>query len=295
LRKFGKDLYKLDNNNDNNFSLEKLSDNLKLSIERSRHIYNLYEKTVILKDKSDILSKELDKEKSITQTQSEFISLVSHEFKTPLAIIKTSMDVLKRIEKKEDNILGEQIKKIEKAIIRINKMMDSTLNLSKLESGKLDFNPECFNISDLLEEIIKRHKDINPDAIIKFSKENKAVDLYADINLIDLIYNNLISNSIKYSKSPASIDIKHKISANYHEITISDKGIGINEEDLKKICTKFFRANNAIGISGTGIGLYLVKKLVELHNGEFKIESKENHGTTFYTKYPLIKLWGYND
>ncbi len=290
MRKISKDLYKSKIIDDDNFSLEKLSENLKLSVERSRHIYNLYEKTIILKDKSDILSQELHKEKSITQTQSEFISLVSHEFKTPLAIIKSSMDVLKTVNKEKNKILNEQIKKVEKAIIRINKMMDSTLNLSKLESGKLDYNPEYFSLDKLLEDIIMRHRDINPNAIITFSKQNKLTDIYGDINLLDLIYNNLISNSIKYSKEPAYINIKYEINKNYHEITITDKGIGINEEDLKKICTKFFRANNAVGISGTGIGLYLVKKLVELHNGEFTIESKEQHGTTFYTKYPLIKL-----
>jgi len=275
------------NNIEQNFTLDNLSESLVLSAERSRCIYDLYEKTNVLKSKSENLIKALDKEKSINQLQAEFVSLVSHEFKTPLAIIKTSMDVLKRVGFNNEEVFKDQVHKVDKAILRMTKLIESTLNLSRLESGKLDFKPVEFCIEDVLLEVIERHQDLDPKASFELSIDAGKKQFNGDKDLIDQVFTNLISNAIKYSKEDPKIKISCQIVDQHFEISVADSGIGMSQSDLKKLFGKFFRSSNTVGIAGTGIGLYLVKQFVELHHGEIKVESEEGVGTKFVIYLPL--------
>jgi len=274
-------------NLENNFTLDNLSESLVLSAERSRCIYDLYEKTNVLKSKSDNLIKALDKEKIINQLQAEFVSLVSHEFKTPLAIIKTSMDVLKRIGFNNEEVFADQLQKVNKSVIRMNKLIESTLNLSRLESGKLEFKPIVFCVEDALLEVIERHKDLAPEAIFSLNINTDKRLFNGDRDLIEQIFTNLISNAIKYSKGIPDIKISCQIIDQHFEVSVTDSGIGMSESDLEKLFGKFFRSKNTVGIAGTGIGLYLVKQFIEMHHGDIKTQSEEGIGTTFTIFLPL--------
>jgi signal transduction histidine kinase len=272
-----------------NFTLENLSANLMLSLERSKVINELYENNNTLKDKSDRLIRALHNEKSINNMQSEFVSLVSHEFKTPLSIIKASSDILKLYSENltDSDFIVSQLDKVDKAIIRMTALINSTLNLSKLETGKLEFNPSLFSIENVLNETIDKFKDLHKEAQIK---SNILITEFfnGDKALIDQIFTNLIGNAIKYAAENPKIIIEAYTSPKGHVITILDNGIGIDEKDLKRLFTKFFRAKNSIGIAGTGIGLYLVKKFIDLHHGEIKVVSKVNKGTKFTITLPTI-------
>jgi signal transduction histidine kinase len=272
-----------------NFTLENLSANLMLSLERSKVINELYENNNTLKDKSDRLIRALHNEKSINNMQSEFVSLVSHEFKTPLSIIKASSDILKLYSENltDSDFIVSQLDKVDKAIIRMTALINSTLNLSKLETGKLEFNPSLFSIENVLNETIDKFKDLHKEAQIK---SNILITEFfnGDKALIDQIFTNLIGNAIKYAGDKPKIIIEAYTSPKGHVITILDNGIGIDEKDLKRLFTKFFRAKNSIGIAGTGIGLYLVKKFIDLHHGEIKVVSKVNKGTKFTITLPTI-------
>ena len=272
-----------------NFTLENLSANLMLSLERSKVINELYENNNNLKDKSDRLFRALHNEKSINNMQSEFVSLVSHEFKTPLSIIKASSDILKLYSENltDSDFIVSQLDKVDKAIIRMTALINSTLNLSKLETGKLEFNPSLFSIENVLKETIDKFQDLHKETQIK---TNILITEFfsGDKSLIDQIFTNLIGNAIKYSGDNPKIIIEAYTSPKGHVITILDNGIGIDEKDFQRLFTKFFRAKNSIGIAGTGIGLYLVKKFIDLHHGEIKVVSKVNKGTKFTITLPTI-------
>lgn len=267
------------------FSLDKLSTNLTLSAERSKALRSLYERNNTLKKKSSKLIKALNEEKYISQLQSEFVSLVSHEFRTPLSIIKATSDVIKRvyINNKNDNQeqLLQQIHKIDNAILRMNKLIDSTLTLSRLELGKIEFNPTSFCLKELVLEIVERYQDISSKVKFSINIDTKGILLNGDKNLIDQIFTNLISNAIKYSNNSPHITITCSVDNNQFTISVEDDGIGMSKEDLKKLFIKYFRSKNTIGTSGTGIGLYLVKQFITLHHGTITAESELDKGSKF--------------
>ncbi|MBT4921745.1 MAG: HAMP domain-containing histidine kinase [Rickettsiales bacterium] len=278
-----------DRNLSDNFTLDNLSANLVLSLERSKVIHDLYENNNSLKEKSNRLTRALDNEKNINNLQSEFVSLVSHEFKTPLSIIKASSDILKLYSENlsDAEFITKQLEKVDKAIIRMTSLIDSTLNLSKLETGQLQFTPSLFSIKTVLSETIEKFQDLHKEAQI-ITKIDITHDYYnGDKGLVEQIFNNLIGNALKYSGEEAKLKIMVKKESDKYVITIADNGIGIDAKDVKRLFTKFFRAKNSIGIAGTGIGLYLVKKFIDLHHGDIKVESKLNKGTKFIIILPI--------
>jgi two-component system, OmpR family, sensor kinase len=282
---------KVNDNIKNNFSLDTLSENLVLSMERSKIIYDLFEKNNSLLEQSENLTKALTDEKNISNLQAEFVSLVSHEFRTPLSIIKTSTELVERFAKdspREEEI-SLQVSKIYKAVIRMNKLIEGTLNLSKLETGKLEFQPSSFCIGDLLEETTDRFRDINPEAEFVLEIHNKSLFFNGDRNLLDQVFTNLISNAIKYShhKDQVRVYITCRVKDRNFIVSIKDEGIGMTGNDMKKLFTKFYRTKNSLGIAGTGIGLYLVKQFVDLHGGEITVDSEDNKGSCFTVYLPL--------
>lgn len=272
-----------------NYTLENLSASLVLSLERSKLIYELYEKNNSLKDKSDRLIRALNEEKHINNLQSEFVSLVSHEFKTPLAIIKMSADVINRMkfDEEQEVMLKKQLDKISKSIMRMNNLIETTLNLSKLETGKLQFTPSVFSLKDMIVEIIERFQGFSSEADFNLQLGKEASLFNGDKTLIDQVFMNLVSNAIKYSKSEPKITISMRSENGFYFVSVKDKGIGMSQKDLEKLFSKFFRAKNSVGIAGTGMGLYLVKQFLDLHNGDIEVSSTEGVGTEFIVKLPI--------
>ena len=226
--------------------------------------------------------------------QNEFIALVSHEFKTPLQIIDSTRENLSRKIKNlnlNDDAINKGFERIKTGVFRMNGLINSTLNLAKMENSEssIKVNLSQINLKKLLEDIIDKSKNLAQirNIEIKSNIPSNITDIISDNILLDHIFTNIISNAIKYSNPNGVVDISALIFNNFVEIKVIDYGIGIPQNDLIKIGDKFFRAKNSIAVAGTGIGIYLTKKFIELLNGKFKIESIENSKTVVTVLLPI--------
>ncbi len=232
----------------------------------------------------------LQKEKYLNEMKSHFISIVSHEFRTPLAGIDSSLELIKL--SLQDNNLYEQNKKfilrIKNEIQKLLGMIVDVLILGKYETGKFEFTPKKTDMKTLLERIIDEFEKSKPDRRLYFTFKCTGTPKFAiiDENIFYHIINNLLSNAEKYTLTENNPVVELNFFDDHYEIIVRDKGIGIPDEEQKFIFNSFFRASNTTGINGTGLGLIIVKQFVELHNGKIEFESKLNKGTTFRIHLP---------
>lgn len=236
------------------------------------------------------LKEALKKEKYLNEMKSHFISIVSHEFRTPLAGIDSSLELIKL--SLQNNNLFEQNKKfilrIKKEIQKLLGMIVDVLILGKYETGKFEFNPKKTDILPTLERIIDEFEKskLERNLHFNFTTQGTPKAVTIDENIFYHIINNLLSNAEKYTLTDDNPEVELNFYDNYYEILVRDKGIGIPEEEQKFIFNSFFRASNTTGINGTGLGLIIVKQFVELHKGTIEFESKLNEGTTFRITLP---------
>ena len=233
----------------------------------------------------------LKKEKELNQLKTRFISIASHEFRTPLSIILSSADLLNRYGNKwEPNISGQQIERIKKNVNRMTDIMDDVLIISRADSGKITFKPENVDLETICTTILndmsllltKKH-----NLIFKYLLDDKIFLL--DENLLELILSNLLSNAIKYSINGGDIEFTVFADGNNIVFKIADKGIGIPEKDQFHLFDSFHRASNVGEVLGTGLGLSIVHRSVKIHGGSVEFSSKEGTGTTFIVKIPIIE------
>ncbi len=236
------------------------------------------------------LERMLQKEKEINELKTQFISMVSHEFRTPLTSIFSSIDLLEMFDDKwSREKKKKQFEQMRASIQRLTEMLNNVLQISRMERGKLELNFEPTDIqkftSSFMEEV---NQILTPKHTFtkKIELKNKTYNLPVDT--LRTIVLNIISNAVKYSPDGGNIqlEVKEKIE-NELEIIISDEGIGIDEKDLDKIFTEFYRAKNVMHIQGTGLGLAIVKSLVDKLNGKISVKSEVGKGTTFYITIPL--------
>lgn len=226
--------------------------------------------------------------------QSEFVAMVSHEFKTPLQIIDGTREVLMRKLKNllpdDESIIGF-LNKIKNGVSRLNGLIQSNLNLSKIEmdKDKIKIDKSDFSLAELIADILDKNSNLIVEKNIEIISDlDQLPELYnGDCKLLDHSLSNVITNAIKYSNKDGIVNISAIKDDKNITIKVKDDGIGIPQEDLKNIGKKFFRAKNTLAIAGTGIGLYLTKYFVELHNGSVLIESQVNKGTTMSVILPI--------
>jgi PAS domain S-box-containing protein len=231
----------------------------------------------------------LESERNLYKMKSRFITTTSHEFRTPLSTILSSAKLIGRYsdENSQDNRL-KHIRKIESSVKNLNSILYDLLTWNKLEENKIFSRPENFNLTVLAQEVLEEVKvDSKKDQNIYFEHEGKSCHVMLDPLLIKNILINLLSNALKYSKEGQSVYLKTQIYDNELYITVKDQGIGIPEEDRKHLFERFFRANNVEAIQGTGLGLNIVKKYVELMEGTIEFESTVDKGSIFYIFLPL--------
>jgi len=232
---------------------------------------------------------DITEQKKLDQAKTEFVSLTSHQLRTPVAAVKWYMDMLL------SGNLGELSPKQEEYVNRIHKvneemvdLIDTLLNISRIETGSVKVELKQTNVIELTESILLElssqieEKRIN---IIKQYNDNLK-NIESDSKLLRIVIQNLISNAIKYTPEGGSVSITFKDFLGDKAIIVSDTGIGIPEEEQDKVFTKLFRANNAknIGSQGTGLGLYLIKSIIEAMGNSIDFVSKENKGSTFTIK-----------
>lgn len=239
-------------------------------------------------DSQKELKTALEKEKELNELKSRFVSMASHEFRTPLSTILSSASLIGKY------TTGEQQDKRQKHINRIKSMVNNLtsilndfLSLSKLEEGRINVLPETFMFNGFCQSIFEEVWPLLKKGQ-KLDHEMLAPDqeVYLDKQLIKNILFNLISNAIKYSPVDSTIQCHTRSENGFILIDIIDQGMGIPMADQKHLFTRFFRASNAINIQGTGLGLNIVRNYVELLHGSIHFESEEGKGTQFHIKFP---------
>jgi PAS domain S-box-containing protein len=231
----------------------------------------------------------LQKEKELNEMKNRFVSMASHEFRTPLSTIHSSIVLIEKYlqNNKLENI-PKHIHKIKNSISNLISILNDFLSFSKLEEGKITTNIQPVNIHQTIEQCISAILDLTKAGqVININSSDPGVSVNTDPNILNNILLNLISNAIKYSPSHTTIDVNSYTEGNKVIISVKDNGIGIPEKDQKYIFQRFFRAHNALNIEGTGLGLNIVKKYAEMLQAEIYFESKEGIGTTFYIALPL--------
>jgi PAS domain S-box-containing protein len=241
------------------------------------------------KNISHKLEQSLIKEKEINEMKSRFISMASHEFRTPLSTILSSVSLIKSyLDNDKPENTEKHIKRIKNSVKGLTEILDDFLSTDKLESNSIKINKSVFNYSNFVSEITEDLQTICKDNQIIVSKINtENTTIFTDSNILKNIIYNLISNAIKYSHEGQVIECNSFIENSVLTIHIQDFGIGIPLDDQEELFSRFFRAKNVINIKGTGLGLNIVKRYLSLLNGNIKFESQENVGTKFTVKVPL--------
>jgi len=235
------------------------------------------------------LQDSLEKEKEINEMKSRFVSMASHEFRTPLSTILSSNTLIEKyIEKGEHDKAFKHTKRVKSSVKGLTDILNDFLSTDKLENNKFVIKNELFDyhlfVNEVQEELQTICKD-NQQILTEINGESGLIS--SDRNVIKNILYNLISNSIKYSKEGQNIHYKSSIHDDYLEFQIIDQGIGIPEADQPSLFNRFYRAENALNIKGTGLGLSIVKRYLDLLNGSIIFESKENVKTVFTCKIPI--------
>lgn len=248
-----------------------------------------------VQDRTRRLEDALREVQNISKTKSEFISAVSHELRTPLTSIKGYASILMA------GKLGDVPDQVKERLGKINMHSDNLVNLindlldiSRIESGKIEMNIKEGSLLHIIETIhdllTPQMKDKNIQCVIKY--DERIPELAMDSGQIERVFINLVGNAVKFTPENGTITMRAKLeNENLVQCEVSDNGIGIPEKDIVKLFDEFYRVSNTINehVKGTGLGLPLAKKIVEAHDGEIWITSKMNEGTTFHFTIPIKK------
>jgi PAS domain S-box-containing protein len=237
------------------------------------------------------LLKSLAREKELGQLKSNFVSMVSHEFRTPLGVIMSSAEILENyLEQLEPGDRREQLQSIQKNTRRMAGLMEEVLLLGMVEAGKMDFKPAPANLPAFCRHLIDElHSATDSKCPVDFNCGTIPEESYADKRLLRHIFSNLLSNAAKYSPVKSRIAFTIEREGLEAICRVRDQGLGIPEEDLKWLFNAFHRGRNVGHMPGTGLGLTIVKRCVELHQGKIEIQSSVNHGTTVTVRLPLFR------
>ncbi len=253
------------------------------------------DRTLMLREAIDELEKNrqeiyeaFEKEKELNDLKSRFVSMASHEFRTPLSTILSSVSLLSRYNTPETKDKKDKhVKRIKSNVTHLTDILNDLLSLSKLEEGALFSSPECVNIVEFMDELIQDMQALaKSDQQIIYTHEGESNEFYLDAKFLKHIVINLISNAIKFSPDNGSIKVSTIITTDNLTLVVQDNGIGIGKKDQKRLFDRFFRGENVVNIPGTGLGLSIIMKYLELMNGDISFKSELNKGTTFTIKLP---------
>ena len=231
----------------------------------------------------------LAKEREINGLQRQFVSMVSHEFRTPLAIIDGSAQrLVRRLDTLTPERAGEALHKIRRSVARLTELMESVLNAARLEEGRIVYAPEPCNLIDIIREICDSYSEVYPDHAIEMDVDSLPAQVVADPKLIRQVISNLTSNAVKYSSAGTTIRIRGRedTASGDAVVSVQDEGVGIPEAEIDQLCSRFFRASTSTGIAGSGIGLHLVQHFIAMHGGRMDVASTEGEGSTFTVRLP---------
>ncbi len=229
----------------------------------------------------------LEKEKEVNDLKSRFVSMASHEFRTPLSTILSSISLLAKYSTTEDQPKRDKhIDRIKSSVKSLTDILNEFLSLGRIEEGKVDVKPDSFDLTEFMSGIINEMNVLlKPNQNIQYTHIGSPIT-YSDSNLLKHVVVNLLSNAIKFSPENSVINIDSKIEDDITLVQISDQGIGIPNSDQVHLFERFFRATNVTNIQGTGLGLHIVGRYVDLLKGTIKYSSELEKGSTFTIQYP---------
>lgn len=253
------------------------------------------ERTVILKEalqrleqSQEELSEALDKERQLNEIKSRFVSMASHEFRTPLSTVLSSASLLaKYTTTEEQDKRNRHIEKIKGSVKHLNDLLEDFLSLGKLDEGKVGAVFSEFDLQEVVQETIDEMKGLaKKDQHINYLHlGDKIVD--SDKKLVKNVMINLVSNAIKFSDEGSTVHVVSNVKDSEAVISVRDEGIGISKEDQEHLFSSFFRGKNALNIQGTGLGLHIVKRYLDLLGGNVGVHSELGNGTTITFTMPI--------
>jgi PAS domain S-box-containing protein len=266
-----------------------LEKKVELRTEALNHTISKLEEEVIERKKAEEEARRsLEKERELNELKTKFVSIASHEFRTPLSTVMSSAALIQQYKDKNDlDKVDKHVLRIKSSVNHLTQILNDFLSLGKLEEGKVDIKVESIEVTNFLHEI--------REEVQSFLKEGQSIQVncHGDMKHIDTdsrilrnIMFNLISNASKYSEPGKAINIECKQQNGNVHFSIKDQGIGIPKEDQKHLFDRFYRASNAGQIQGTGLGLNIVKRYVELLGGEISFKSEYDKGSTFHISIP---------
>ncbi|WP_164714140.1 sensor histidine kinase [Chitinophaga rhizosphaerae] len=235
------------------------------------------------------LKEALEKEKELNEIKSRFVSMASHEFRTPLSAILSSAALIAKYPNTDDQPRREKhVGKIRESVIHLNELLEDTLSLGRIEEGKVHVHPEKISLpafaletADEVQGLLKPGQMLQPDV-------QANLEVISDKRLLKHIFVNLLTNAIKFSPAGTAIGWKLREENGRILAEVADQGMGIPEEDKAYLFSSFFRARNVTNIQGTGLGLHIVKRYVDMLQGEITVESELNRGTTISINFPNL-------
>jgi signal transduction histidine kinase len=237
-----------------------------------------------------MLQEKLAEEQRLTQLQRNFVSMASHEFRTPLAIIdghtQRLISMRNRLTVEE---LAERARKIRSTVRRMTQLIDNLIGSARLIDARMEiyYHPTQVDLRALVCDTCRLQRELTPDAQIFEPREGQQLAVYGDASLLSQLFGNLLSNAVKYSPDGGSIVATLAQEGTQVAVVIEDRGMGIPDTDRERVFERYYRGSNTSGIVGSGVGLHLVKTIVDLHKGSIALDSRESEGSRFTIRLPV--------
>jgi PAS domain S-box-containing protein len=261
--------------------------NASLEVQVQKRTQELQSTLSELEASKEELTISLEKEKVVNDLKSRFVSMASHEFRTPLSTILSSISLLAKYTTTEDQLKRDKhIDRIKSSVKTLTDILNEFLSLGKIEEGKVDIKNDNFDLKEFFNDIIyEMNVLLKPAQQINYTHIGTPIT-YTDSNLLKHVVVNLISNAIKFSPENSTIDIISEIEKDTTSLKIIDQGMGIPKSDQVHLFERFFRASNVTNIQGTGLGLHIVGRYVDLLKGTIQYSSELEKGSTFTITFP---------
>jgi signal transduction histidine kinase len=235
----------------------------------------------------------VNQEMLLAKMKSDFISTVSHEFKSPLTSIRQMLELLHTRRVSSEERKQQYIETMLKESERLTHLLENTLDFSRLEAGKKQYDMQVVDLNQLITSSCSGFEELNPNYQVKLRLSKNSISLFADETALRHLLNNLLDNAAKYTdpNRPNEISISTKTESEMAILTVEDTGLGISDEDKKQIFDRFFRAGDSLTrkVKGTGIGLSIVQTIVNDHSGKIDVESNLGTGSKFIIHFPITK------
>ena len=242
-----------------------------------------------LAQQASMLQEKLVEEQRLAALQRNFVSMASHEFRTPLSIIDGHAQ---RLISMRDRFgaaeVAERARKVRNAVGRMIELMDNLIGSGRLIDAEVElyYHAAVSDLGPVLHDVCQIQRDLSPGLQIFEARASRPLWVFGDINLLSQVFGNLLSNAVKYSPHGGLIKLCARLEPDQVVVTVEDQGLGISPQDRLRIFERYYRGSNTAGIGGTGVGLHLVKLMVDLHHGQIEVDSVEGKGSRFTVRLP---------